>query len=269
MLRLLHVRRSGKGPTIVLLHGVAGSGAFWEPIVPILSQKFEVVRLDLLGYGYSPKPMIRYSVQEHISSIHNTLVHEGIREPFAVIGLSMGALLWLNYDTQYPGVSKFIGIGLPYYHNKTQAKNLIVQDRWARVVINHRVLGEAWLSLLWGLGRHSKTIRRRVSPSFYSDGMTKESLMNPPHALRSSIINCMFNNFAPELLRQSNYKEILLIHGSNDQWSPVEAIQPLVAMYKNVSVKVLDGVAHNTALIAPERTASCIMDFLNTNNKHA
>jgi pimeloyl-ACP methyl ester carboxylesterase len=265
MSRLLHVRRNGKGPTIVLLHGAAGSGAFWEPIVPILSQKFEVVRLDLLGYGYSPKPIINYSVQEHVSSIRNTLAHEGISEPFAVIGLSMGALLWLNYSIQYPGVSKFVGIGLPYYSDKS--KNLITQDRWARSVINHRVLGEAWMGVLWGLGRHSKAIRRRVAPSFYSDTMTKESLMNPPHALRSSIVNCMLNNFAPELLRQSNYKDILLIHGSNDQWSPVEAIQPLVAKYSNVSVQVLNGVAHNTALIAPERTADCIMDFLTTESK--
>jgi pimeloyl-ACP methyl ester carboxylesterase len=262
MSRLLHVRRNGKGPTIVLLHGVAGSGAFWEPIVPILSKKFEVVRLDLLGYGYSPKPIINYSVQEHVSSIRNTLVHEGITEPFAVIGLSMGALLWLNYEIQYPGISRFVGIGLPYYSDKSEAKNLIIQDRWARVVINHRVLGEAWLGLLWGLGRRSKAIRQRVSPSFYSDVMTKESLMNPPRALRSSIINCMFNNFAPELLEQTNFKEILLIHGSKDQWSPVESIQSLAVKYPNVSVQVLDGVAHNTALIAPEWTATCIMGFL-------
>jgi pimeloyl-ACP methyl ester carboxylesterase len=262
MARLLHVRRSGRGPAIVLLHGLAGSGLFWEPIVPILSKKFEVVRLDLLGYGHSPKPMIKYTVQEHISAIYETLLSEGITKPFAVVGLSMGALLWLNYALQYPGISRIIGIGLPYYDDKMQARELILQDRWARLVMKHQVLGEAWLSFLWWIGRHNRVMRKRVAPSFYSDDMTKESLMNPPRVLRSSIVHCMLNNLAPKLLRQNTDKTILLIHGADDQWSPVEPIREMAASYPNIQLSIMEGVAHNTALIAPKKTAAHIMAFL-------
>jgi pimeloyl-ACP methyl ester carboxylesterase len=264
MARLLHLRRSGQGPTIVLLHGLAGSGLFWDPIVPVLSKKFEVVQLDLLGYGHSPKPMIKYTAQEHITAIHETLTHEGITQPFAVIGLSMGALLCLNYALQYPGIGRLICIGLPYYEDKAQAKELILKDRWARLVIKHRLLGEAWLSFVWWIGRHSQAVRVRVAPSFYSDDMTKESLMNPPRVLRSCILNCMLNDLAPKLLQQNSHKRMLLIHGADDQWSPIESIQKVAESYPNIQLKTIQGVAHNTVLIAPEQTAANIMAFLST-----
>jgi pimeloyl-ACP methyl ester carboxylesterase len=260
---LLHVRRSGNGPTIVLLHGLAGSGSFWEPIVPILSQKYEVVRLDLLGYGHSPKPMIKYTAEVHIQAVHDTLMSQDITDPFAVVGLSMGALLGLDYIARYQqGITKFVGVGLPYYSDKTEARKYIGSDRWARLVLNHRVLGETWLDMLWLIGRHNKTVRRIVSPAYYTDEMTRESLMNPPRVLRSCIVSTMFKSFAPDLLDINTDKDILLIHGADDQWSPATAVQKVADDYPNVSIKILDNVAHNTALIAPEKTAAAIMNFL-------
>jgi pimeloyl-ACP methyl ester carboxylesterase len=50
-------RRAGSGPLLVLLHGIAGSSATWEAVMPWLSERHTVIAPDLLGHGESSKPV--------------------------------------------------------------------------------------------------------------------------------------------------------------------------------------------------------------------
>ena len=47
-------RRSGQGPTIVLLHGLFGSSDNWGTVARALSERFDVVLADLRDHGRSP-----------------------------------------------------------------------------------------------------------------------------------------------------------------------------------------------------------------------
>lgn len=49
-------RRSGSGATIVLLHGIPGQGQLWERVRAELSDRFDVVVPDLIGFGGSERP---------------------------------------------------------------------------------------------------------------------------------------------------------------------------------------------------------------------
>lgn len=49
-------RRSGDGPTVVLLHGIPGSAAGWSRVVEQLGPGVDVVLPDLLGFGRSRRP---------------------------------------------------------------------------------------------------------------------------------------------------------------------------------------------------------------------
>lgn len=49
----LHHEITGSGPTIVLLHGVCHRGHAWDPVVPLLADRFRVVTVDLPGHGQS------------------------------------------------------------------------------------------------------------------------------------------------------------------------------------------------------------------------
>jgi pimeloyl-ACP methyl ester carboxylesterase len=48
--------RRGAGEPMVLLHGGGGSWRHWSPVLPALAQEFEVIALDLPGFGESPSP---------------------------------------------------------------------------------------------------------------------------------------------------------------------------------------------------------------------
>jgi pimeloyl-ACP methyl ester carboxylesterase len=87
---VLHAVTSGTGPPLVLIHGVAGSSMVWDRIVPHLEPYFTVIRMDLLGYGHSPKPLETYTPYRHVAAIRRTLDHGGIAGPYSFVGLSMG-----------------------------------------------------------------------------------------------------------------------------------------------------------------------------------
>ena len=45
--------RSGQGEPMVLLHWLGSSRAAWDAIVPALAERFDVIAVDLPGFGVS------------------------------------------------------------------------------------------------------------------------------------------------------------------------------------------------------------------------
>jgi pimeloyl-ACP methyl ester carboxylesterase len=81
---------------LVLIHGVAGSSRIWDPVVPELARHYEIVRIDLLGYGRSPKPHLTHTPTVHVEAIHRTLHHHGIKTPYTYQAFrsSLGSTAW-------------------------------------------------------------------------------------------------------------------------------------------------------------------------------
>ena len=100
--KVLYATIRGRGEPIVLLHGFLSSSHYFKPLVQRLEKTHQVITLDLLGFGKSPKPHISYTFEDHIEAIHRTLVYYKIKTPFTLIGHSMGALIALRYATLHP-----------------------------------------------------------------------------------------------------------------------------------------------------------------------
>lgn len=86
----IHVVSSGVpgADAVVLLHGLAGSTAWWDPVVPALRHRY-VVRIDLLGHGESAKPDSGYGIAEQASRVGEVLDRLGVRHA-VVVGHSTG-----------------------------------------------------------------------------------------------------------------------------------------------------------------------------------
>ena len=52
----LRVRRAGQGAPLLLLHGHPQTHAMWHRVAPQLAERFQVVLMDLRGYGDSGRP---------------------------------------------------------------------------------------------------------------------------------------------------------------------------------------------------------------------
>ena len=48
--------RSGRGEPLVLMHGIGSRWQMWEPVIPRLAERHDVIAVDLPGFGASPMP---------------------------------------------------------------------------------------------------------------------------------------------------------------------------------------------------------------------
>ena len=88
------------GPPLVLLHGLAGSGAWWRRNLPALSAAFRVTAIDLPGFG-SSHPDARLILDEVPAQVDRLLGELGI-ERAHVLGHSMGGLVAGGLAADHP-----------------------------------------------------------------------------------------------------------------------------------------------------------------------
>jgi len=117
----LHVRtnRRVKKPraTIVLIHGIANSGAVWDDIIAHLPDDVRIITIDLLGFGNSPRPAwATYDARLQARSVIATLLGLRIRSPVIVVGHSLGSLVAVEMAARYPRlVSSLVLCSPPFY----------------------------------------------------------------------------------------------------------------------------------------------------------
>ncbi len=99
--QILPFQRHGAGAPLVLVHGYLGGSSQWDAQVPKLCQHFEVVTLDLAGYGMANHVVAPTNLAEHARSVLATLDHIGI-ETFHLLGHSMGGMVAQEITHQAP-----------------------------------------------------------------------------------------------------------------------------------------------------------------------
>lgn len=108
----IHYRRSGKGPTVVLLHGSASSLYGVEAVAQRLWASFDVIRLDLPGFGVTgPRPDRDYRVVTYAGTLARFLGVIGV-ERCAVVGNSLGGNIAWNLALDHPEHLQLTGLVL-------------------------------------------------------------------------------------------------------------------------------------------------------------
>jgi len=88
----LHVHRTGSGEPLVLLHGLGESHIGWRPVIEALSEGYDVIAIDLPGFGRSAKlpGNVSPTAANLAASIENSLDELGVGA-YHVAGYSLGA----------------------------------------------------------------------------------------------------------------------------------------------------------------------------------
>jgi pimeloyl-ACP methyl ester carboxylesterase len=94
-------RTAGSGPVVLLIHGIAGSSATWDDVLPSLAERYCVVAPDLLGHGGSAKPRGDYSLGAYASSLRDLLGVLG-HERASIVGHSLGGGVAMQLAYQFP-----------------------------------------------------------------------------------------------------------------------------------------------------------------------
>src|SRR5579884_3161192 len=95
-------RTAGTGEDVVLLiHGIVGNAAQWDPVATLLAERHTVIAPDLLGHGQSAKPRGDYSLGAYAASVRDLLVALGHRRA-TVVGHSLGGGVAMQFAYEYP-----------------------------------------------------------------------------------------------------------------------------------------------------------------------
>jgi len=84
---------SGKGRLVLLLHGWGDSLATWKDLQKELTEFFQVLALDLPGFGNTETPKEVWDLDNYASFVAGLLTKLGFNQPYAVIGHSNGGAL--------------------------------------------------------------------------------------------------------------------------------------------------------------------------------
>jgi pimeloyl-ACP methyl ester carboxylesterase len=98
--------RTGTGAPLVLLHGIGLTRASWQPVIPALAERFDVIAVDLPGFGDSaPFPPEAEPLPSALAAAVAALLDDlGVDRPH-VAGNSLGGWVALELAALRPAAS--------------------------------------------------------------------------------------------------------------------------------------------------------------------
>jgi pimeloyl-ACP methyl ester carboxylesterase len=101
--RRLHINCTGKGQPTVVMEAGAGDFSFdWGLVQPQVARFARVCSYDRAGYAWSdPGPTPR-TMRQITFELHSGLLKAGIKEPYILVGHSLGGAIVRTYVSQYP-----------------------------------------------------------------------------------------------------------------------------------------------------------------------
>lgn len=100
----LYYEIAGRGPPLVLIHGVTLDTRMWDDQFEVFAQQYKVIRYDARGFGKSALPVLGEGYT-HADDLKDLLEYLGISQA-CVIGLSMGGGIAINFTLEYPEITQ-------------------------------------------------------------------------------------------------------------------------------------------------------------------
>ena len=256
--------KTGKGPTLVLLHTLRTQLDIFEKLVPLLSKSFTVYALDYPGHGFSDIPETDYDPDLFVRTVEGFLDKLDLKD-VTLAGISIGGAIPLIVAANHnPRVKKVIAIN-PYDY--ARGMGIARANGWAWLTFNVArvpVLGETVMRL------RNQFIEQRIlqggvaNPESITPGFgaqVRASGFRPNHY--RAFLNLLRHAYKWDEARQ-RYGEInlpvLVIYGDQD-WSRQEERRRTVQAIPGARVETVADGGHFLSLDQPERLAELIKSF--------
>ena len=117
---------NNKNGVIVLLHGWGQNIDMMRPIGDNYTKDYQVLIIDLPGFGKSEEPTYPWSLSDYVNAIRSIIEKENINNPI-MMGHSFGGKLAIMYASEYV-VKKLVLFASPINHNhKVSLKSKILK----------------------------------------------------------------------------------------------------------------------------------------------
>ncbi len=217
-------------PQVVLLHGIATSSIIWRDTVRLLSRHYQVVTVDLLGHGKSPKPDdVTYTTELHADTIVHTLKAQGLSTESVFVGFSIGALIAAKLATKYPDlVDSVVLIAPPVYATKTTEKRRVIDSAYRRAYSYIGRLPRA--QSLKTLEKIQQNMPRLIGKNVFNEHTWYPIMSSLKYTVQNQSIHADIAKINPEV-------PITILYGSFDHLVISKRVQQLTRLNPKVSVK--------------------------------
>lgn len=248
-------RSAGEGEKIVLLHGFCETLEIWKRITPLLAKDFQVITVDIPGFGNSQLPSEDITIDLIAEKISNWL--KAITDDkFIVAGHSMGGYIALAMAEKYPEQLKGIGLLNSTAFSDDDVKK---ENRVKTVDFLQKNGKDIFLdSFIPGLFYDSKSSSGKKMVQETRDVSGKSSL---PAMI--SYTMAMKDRPSRIHLLQKKTLPVLFIAGKDDQVIPEKKSQDQMKLITTGQSYFLDDTAHMSMIEKPEETARLIKVFIN------
>ncbi|WP_411171949.1 alpha/beta fold hydrolase [Acinetobacter sp.] len=253
-------------PTIMLVHGLAGSRDNWNRVARYLTPYYHVIIPDLPGQGDSKVPNdFDYSLPNLTEKLRRFAEAIKVDNGLNVAGHSMGGSISLLYAAQYPVDTKslflidsagvFKSANTPYLKDPTTLRNMIVSkpgdfDRLMKIAT----------SLPPFIPKELKDAQEKL--------MISQSANTTKLVEQLIVMSKLFTPDSFAIAARSIDQPVLIAWGDKDQIINVEAAAELKGLLKNAQEPIiLKGVGHLPILEQEQLLVKPYLDFLGKNAK--
>lgn len=256
--RSITYRDTGKGKTVVLLHGLAEDSEIWIRQEVFLQESFRLIIPDLPGSGKS-------QLQEDVSmegladSVKAILDEEGIDETI-MIGHSMGGYVTLAFAEKFPEVLTAIGL----FHSTAYADS--EEKKLTRVKNMAFIESQGTFEYL-----------KQSTPLLFSDGFSKansETVFELIEKYQSfdplalvAYLEAMKQRPDRTVLLKEFIKPILFIIGQQDNVIPFADSMEICHMPSLSYIHILENAGHMGMIEDVQQSNSILQNFLQTAGK--
>jgi pimeloyl-ACP methyl ester carboxylesterase len=257
----IHATRSGRGRPLLLLHGLTASHYSFRHLAPLLEDGFEVITIDLNGFGLTERPRREehYRLEHQADLIARVLDTFGICE-CDVLAHSYGAVVASTLAKQHPyRVGKLVFVSpasafdpLPWYVRLALGKELFY--RLVRLLLSdpqryRRIAGRAF---------HVEGSFTEADAEVYRSHLLIEGLRSAWLGFFRSMRDPSFPGCAYDHLDHP----VLVLAGEQDVIVPLWKCEALVGRLPGAKLEVIPDCGHSAPEERPNEVAERMRRFL-------
>jgi 3-oxoadipate enol-lactonase len=247
----LYYDMMGKGPPVLLIHGLGSSARDWELQIPAFSQHYRVVAYDVRGHGQSDKPPGPYSLPLYASDAAELMMALEIA-PAHVVGISMGGMIAFQLAVSQPELVKSLVIvnsGPELVPRSVSERLQVVQRQLVVRLLGMRKMGEILSQRMFPKPEQEEL--RRVFVERWAE--------NDPRAYLASVRAIVGWSVADRL---EEIRCPALIVAADQDYTPLAVKEACAARMPHAELVVIEDSRHGTTADQPEAFNAAVLAFL-------
>ncbi len=250
--KIRYLESGNSKKTLVLIHGLGASAERWDQVIPLFEDEFRVVVPDLIGFGYSDKPLVDYTPEFFSDFLQKFFVASDIKRP-NLIGSSLGGQICAEFAVSHSQEIEKLILVSPSGMMKQSTPAL---DAYIMAALhpNEKSAKNAF-ELMEGSGKN-------VNELIVNGFVERMRLPNAKLAFMSTLLGIKNSELITSKL-QTISTPTMIIWGSNDPVIPIHHADSFVSTIQDCRFFKMDGCGHTPYVQDPYTFASKVKEFLN------